>query len=128
VPAIDISPRLGKEWQRIESYGGGGFKISGQRYTGSLLVFPTRVVPWSATTPGDVTMALLGEVTAAAAALQVLLIGCGRTFVAPPVGLLPQLREAHTPAEWMDTGAACRTYNVLLLEGRRVAAALIAVD
>jgi len=73
-------------------------------------------------TPECLSRAIAGE------ALDVLLVGCGPRFLPPPAGLVRALRESGIGLEWMDTGAACRTFNVLLAEERRVAAALIAVD
>lgn len=127
--ALDITPRLPAGRQLIESYGNGGFKISGRRFAGSVVVFPERVAPWPGAAVEAVTASALQVLLAPLAApLQYLVIGCGRTFVAPPPALIAELRLAGIAAEWMDTGAACRTYNVLLYEGRDVAAALIAVD
>ena len=59
---------------------------------------------------------------------RILIIGCGRAITRQPMELTLELRAAGIGMEWMDTGAACRTFNVLLLEDREVAAALIAVD
>ena len=58
---------------------------------------------------------------------RILVVGCGPRFVAPPAGLAAALRRHEIGLEWMDTGAACRTFNILLLEDRPVAAALIAI-
>ncbi len=74
------------------------------------------------------TPRLLEEVTGAAEGPEILLVGCGPCFLAEPAGLRAALREAGAVLEWMDTGAACRTFNVLLAEDRRAAAALIAVE
>jgi uncharacterized protein len=76
----------------------------------------------------SLTAETLHPVTTSDPATDILLVGCGPRFVAPPVGLAQALRVHGTVLEWMDTGAACRTFNVLLSEGRRAAAALIAVD
>ena len=57
--------------------------------------------------------------------IELLLLGCGRRMAPPPSGLRQALRQAGIVLEVMDTGAACRTYNVLLSEERRVAAALL---
>jgi len=59
--------------------------------------------------------------------VEVLLIGCGPRMVLLPSALRRQIREAGIGMDAMDTGAACRTYNVLISEGRRAAAALIPV-
>ena len=76
-----------------------------------------------------VTSESLAEVTAAGRAgeVEILLLGCGPRMAPVPRPLRETLRAAGIVIEAMDTGAACRTYNVLMSEGRRVAAALIAV-
>lgn len=73
-------------------------------------------------------MDALSAVLANADDIDILLVGCGPTFAAIPKGLRAALKDAGIILEWMDTGAACRTFNVLVAEERRVAAALIAVD
>jgi uncharacterized protein len=70
----------------------------------------------------------LAQVTRQADDIDILLIGCGPTFCAVPKGLRADIKAAGMVLEWMDTGAACRTFNVLVAEERRVCAALIAVD
>jgi uncharacterized protein len=64
----------------------------------------------------------------AGAEVDLLLIGCGRRMALVPPALRQTVRDGGVVIDSMDTGAACRTYNVLLAEDRRVAAALIAVD
>ena len=124
----DISPLIPEGRQVIQSYGGGGFRISGVAHRGSVIVFPTHTVPWNVAALGEATGVNLAPVTAPEARVALLLVGAGR--VSPGV-LVPELRkalrEAGVVAEVMDTGAACRTFNVLMAEERRVAAALIAV-
>jgi uncharacterized protein len=112
----------------IERYGKGGFRVSGQTLTGSILVLNDRVESWPVASIADLSVESLKPVIAAEPPIQILLLGCGPriAFIAPP--LRQALREAGVVIEAMDTGAACRTYNVLLAEERRVAAALIAVD
>ena len=60
--------------------------------------------------------------------VEILVVGCGALFEPPPSGLREGLSKKGVVLEWMDTGAACRTFNVLLAEDRACAAALIAVD
>jgi uncharacterized protein len=113
----------------VDAYGKGVFTIRGQRHTGPIILLPDAVMPWSF---GDIN-ALTVEDFAALVSLEparrpsILLIGMGtRTqFVTPAVR--SALREAGMVADLMDTGAACRTYNVLLAEERRVAACLVPV-
>lgn len=111
----------------IDAYGNGGFRIGGEAFSGSVLVLPDgTVMSWSA----DVA-ALKAEsfsaVTAASPTPEILLLGCGARAAFVPPAVRKSLREAGVVIDSMDTGAACRTYNVLIAEQRRVAAALIAV-
>ena len=128
MPALDITPRVGPGRQLIERYGNGGFRVAGVRYQGSVLVFPERTLLWPVRRAEDIDAQSLADITAAAAEVQILMVGCGATFQAPPPDLSAALRGSKIALEWMDTGAACRTFNVLLIEGRSIAAALIAVD
>ena len=128
MPGLDITPPLPKGSQLVQAYGGGTFRITGEVHTGSVLVFPTRTVAWAPTAPDHVTLESLAEVTAGVAPNQILVVGCGARFVPPPAGLREGLKDAGVALEWMDTGAACRTYNVLLIDDRVVSAALIAID
>jgi len=111
----------------IEGYGGGGFRVSGERIEGSVLVLPDRTEPWPVTTMDGLGPEILSPVTAADPPIEILLLGCGERMTLVPAALKAHLREIGIAVEPMDTGAACRTYNVLLSEHRRVAAALIAV-
>lgn len=81
---------------------------------------------WDVGAAADVTVAALGPALDAEASL--LVVGCGARFQAPPKGLRAELKALGVALEWMDTGAACRTFNVLLAEERGAVAALIAVD
>ena len=126
--SLDITPKLPAGRNLIEGYGGGQFRVGGKILHGSQIVFPDRTVPWSVDASQDVAVDSLQEVMAAPNRVRILLVGCGRRFSAPPKALGEALRAHDILLEWMDTGAACRTFNVLLLEDREVAAALIAVD
>lgn len=125
---MDITPAVATGRQVIERYGEGRFQVSGARYEGSVLVFPDRAERWPVATMGEVTADSLAPIRAAAERIDILLFGAGRSFALLPAELRRYLREVGIVVESMDTGAACRTYNVLLLEERQVAAALIAVD
>lgn len=111
----------------IDAYGGGGFRIAGEKRLGSLLHLPSGLATWSVAAPSEATPAAFAAVLAEAGDIDVLLVGMG-----PDIAPLPRpSREAFEAAalgvETMSTAAACRTFNVLLAEDRRVAAALIAV-
>ena len=125
--AIDITPQLAEGRKRIEGYGGGGFRIGGERVEGSLMVFPSRVVPWPVSAFEELSLASFDAVIEERPRVEILVIGCGEKLMLPPADLRAALREAGIAADFMDTGAACRTFNVLLSEERRAAAALIAV-
>ena len=120
-------PPIAPERQLVQGYGAGGFMVSGIRHQGSLLVFPDRVLPWPVTAPGELDLASLEPVRAASPAPDILVIGLGPTFSLFPPPLRRAIREWGIVVEAMATPAACRTYNVLLAEERRVAAALIAM-
>ena len=125
---MDVTPRLEAGRQRIQSYGGGGFKIAGEAYRGSVIVLPDRVLPWTCADIATLTATDFDPARGVSPAIEILLLGCGAraTLLAPE--LAESLRASGIILESMDTGAACRTFNVLLHEDRRVAAALIAVD
>ncbi len=123
----DLTPAIPVGRQVIESYGGGGFEVSGAAYRGSILVLPERTLDWSITAIEQLTFESLAPVLAEAGAFDLLLIGCGPKLAFLSPELRREVRAAGPVLEPMDTGAACRTYNVLMAEGRQVAAALIAV-
>ena len=135
-PESTARPPIGRPL--IESYGGGGFKVMGVRHAGSLLIFPDAVEPWPVTSAADISAGALEHVVRRARdatgrpsgspQVRILIVGCGAAFIPRPPALDAELRALGVGLEWMATGAACRTFNVLLLEDREVAAALIAVD
>lgn len=124
---MDVTPLIPTGRQVIERYGDGGFRISGTRYEGSVLVFPARTLEWAPARFEQVDLGSLQAVVDAAAAVDVLLLGCGPSIRPLAPALRQALKGAGIVVEAMDTGGACRTYNVLLSEDRRIAAALIAV-
>jgi uncharacterized protein len=124
---LDVTPLIPADRQVIDSYGPGIFRVSGTLYEGPLLVFPDRAQAWSATDFASLSVASFDVIRGSEPAVEILLLGSG-----PKMGLLPsklrrELREAGIVVDVMETGAACRTYNVLLSEERRVAAALLPV-
>jgi len=92
-----------------------------------VLVLPEITKSWSATGADEITLDSLSALSGDNLA-DILIVGCGDVFQAPPAGLKDGLKEWGMVLEWMDTGAACRTFNVLLVEDRAVCAALIAID
>ncbi|MEA2781563.1 MAG: hypothetical protein QOK29_3107 [Rhodospirillaceae bacterium] len=126
---MDLTPLIPSGRQIVESYGEGRFRVTGRLFTGSVLVFPERTLDWPVAGSGDANLENLEAVLAAgrAGTVELLLFGQGPRMAPVPPSLRQGLREAGVGLELMDTGAACRTYNVLMAESRRVAAALIAV-
>jgi len=124
---MEITPLIPEGRQVIESYGDGRFRVSGVPLEGSLLVLPTATFPWSAADVAGITLDSLSPLLSSDPPLEILLVGTGKRLVPLYPMLKAQLRERGIGADPMDTGAACRTYNVLMAEGRRVAAALLAV-
>ena len=92
-----------------------------------MLVLPDRTLAWDVVSVEALTAADFGQIVAAEPSCDVLLLGCGERMAIPPEALRTELRGHGISIDPMDTGAACRTFNVLLAEGRRVAAALIAL-
>jgi uncharacterized protein len=123
---MDVTPLIPADRQVIDSYGASGFHVSGIGYEGAILVFPDATEPWPVRTLAEVTAASLKPVIARGT-VQILLLGCGKRMQPVPAALRQALRQAGIVVDPMDTGAACRTYNVLLAEDRRVAAALLPV-
>ncbi|MCG8508086.1 MAG: Mth938-like domain-containing protein [Rhodospirillales bacterium] len=91
-------------------------------------MWPDGFSEWNAGSPEDIAAESLITALADAGEIEVFLVGCGETFGPEPEGFREKLRESGYVLEWMDTGAACRTFNVLVGEDRRVAAALIAIS
>jgi uncharacterized protein len=110
----------------IEAYGSGGFRFAGMSHRGSLLCLPSGIYAWEPADPLDA--ASLAPALAEKAAMRVLILGTGERQVFPAPEVRRAFAQAGVALEPMDTGAACRTYNVLLGEGRPVGAALIAVS
>ena len=123
---MEITPLIPAGRQIIEKYGNGRFIITGVAVEGSVLVFPERTLAWPVQTLGELSKESLNELVAGDG-VDTLVLGCGTEMSPVPAEIRYWLRQNGIAVEWMDTGAACRTYNVLLAEERRVAAALIAV-
>ncbi|TPI15789.1 hypothetical protein FJW06_05555 [Mesorhizobium sp. B4-1-3] len=112
----------------IEAYGNGGFRFADMSHRGSLLVLPSGIHGWEPADPLALRAADFDKLFAEAGNVEILLIGMGKDLRPLPAALRAAFKEAGISADPMSTGAAVRTYNVLLAEDRAVAAALIAVD
>lgn len=127
---MDLTPLIPSGRQIIETYGDGRFCITGMIYHGSVIVFPTRTLLWDVRAVDEVSIETLSPVVSDVKSgdSQLLLLGCGSRLTMIPRQLRLALRNQGLLIEPMDTGAAARTFNVLMAEGRNVAAALIAVE
>ena len=112
----------------IDAYGNGGFRFAGMSHRGSILCLPSAIEAWDPISVADITPQTFRRVLVEREKIEILLVGTGRNVVLLPRPIVDALREAGVGVDAMDTGAACRTYNILLAEGRAVAAALLAVD
>ncbi len=104
----------------IDGYGPGFFRVAGQVLKGAICVTLTGARCWGGYEDAGTLLALAGEV-------DVIFIGTGAEMAHIPSDLRARLEDAGIGVETMNSPAACRTYNVLLSEGRRVAVALLPV-
>jgi uncharacterized protein len=111
----------------IDAHGGGGFRFAGMSHRGSLLCLPDGIWAWPVESSAALTDESLALVFDRAGGLDFFVLGTGAAPWAAPETLRARFREAHISFDAMTTGPAVRTYNVMLMEGRRVGAGLIAV-
>jgi len=112
----------------VEGYGGGGFRFLGKRFDGSVLVTETGFFPVSANSVADLSPTDVEELLAGDVKPEILLVGTGDRMALLPAEFRKYLLAQGINGEPMDTGAASRTFNVLRMEDRKVAALLIQVD
>lgn len=117
----------GSDLQLIHGYGDGGFRVSGTRHSGSLFLLPRLASAWTPPNELDNLTAadLLPHLGDPAAPL--LILGAGEAPQHPFTSLGESLRARGVAFELLSTPAACRTWNVLMSEGRAAAAALVAI-
>ena len=112
----------------IDAYGNGGFRFAGMSHRGSILCLPSGIYSWNVATPDELVVTNFRKVLAEAPNIEILLVGSGTDLCVINPQLRTALREANISADTMGTGAAVRTFNVLMGEGRAVAAALLGVE
>ena len=112
----------------IDGYGRGGFSFAEMSHRGSLLCLPSGIWAWPVAQPAEITEETLAPVFEEAADIGVLLIGSGRSSWLVPDEIRLRFQQLKLPFEVARTGTAISTYNILLGEGRRVAAGFIAVE
>ena len=112
----------------IDSYGNGGFRFADMSHKGSILCLPSGIYAWDVIGPDQLSPEKFDQLLLEARDIEILLVGTGRELLPLQGSLKDCLREHSVSGDPMSTGAAVRTYNVLLAEKRAVAAALIAVE
>ena len=125
---IEIRPAHFPGRAPIDAYGNGGFRFADMSHRGSLLCLPSGIHGWSVDNAAAMTAADFAKIIEQAGEIEVLLVGTGDTMRVLPKELRLALKEAGISVDPMSTGAAVRTYNIMLSEARAVAAALIAVE
>jgi uncharacterized protein len=111
----------------IDAYGNGGFRFAGMSHRGSIMALPSGIHGWNVASADDLTAKAFASLLAEAEQIEVLLIGTGADLIPIKPQLRALFREHAIQADSMATGAAVRTFNVLLAENRAVATALLAV-
>jgi uncharacterized protein len=123
---MDVTPLIRADRQVIQSYAGGRFKVSGQVFEGAILVFPEETLLWANSVPAEnLNIENFQSLIEKADEIDVVLLGSGKDMSFLSASLRNALKTKGLAVEIMPTDAACRTYNVLMAEGRRVVAALL---
>ncbi len=112
----------------IDAYGDHGFRFAETSHQGAMLILPSGMYGWEPKAFGDVDPEAFARVFTESGEIDFLLFGTGDKRLTPTLEVSRAFLDAGVGLEIMDTGAACRTYNVLLAEARAVAAALLAVE
>jgi uncharacterized protein len=111
----------------VDAWGHGRFAFAGMQHDGAILCLPSGIMAWSVADFQDLTEDAFAPVLAEARDIDFLCIGTGETFRPLPQPLMWRLRDVNLRLEVTATGPAVRTYNVLVAEARRAAAALLPV-
>ena len=111
----------------IDAYGNGGFRFADMSHRGSILCLPSGIHGWDMEEGGPLTVEAFDKLFRDAEGIEVLLVGTGLSLQPLPMALRTALKARGIAADPMSTGAAVRTFNIMLAEQRAVAAALIAV-
>jgi len=112
----------------IDAYGDNGFRLGGQRFLSSLIVTPLGLYPWHVRNLAEAAASDFEPLIAAVESFDIFVLGCGASYQQLPKEVVDFLATHRIAPDLMPTSAACRTYNFLLSEGRRVSAALIPVE
>ena len=119
---------MARDAPQIDTYGDGGFRLSTGRHQGSLLILKDEAMSWPVRSMAELAPEHFAQIIAAGRGeVEFVLLGAGAVNALPPRPVREALQRAGIGLEFMDTPSACRTYNILTAEGRKLAAALIAV-
>ena len=110
----------------VAGYGDGGFRMGDSRFEGSMMITPEGFYPWDVSDKADISLDNLVPILDASG-IEIIVIGLGPNMAFLAKDIRAAFEEKKLAVEAMDTGAAARTYNLLLQEGRLVAAAFIAI-
>lgn len=124
---MDITPLIRPGSNLITAYGEGSFSVNNARIEHSLFLLPSLFIPLDVSTLEELVEHALPLIDMHKDSIDTMLIGCGRQHAAPPPALATHLQTMRIGYDSMNTGAACRTYNVLLSEERNVAALLFLI-
>ncbi|MBB4210331.1 uncharacterized protein EV659_101399 [Rhodothalassium salexigens DSM 2132] len=127
------APRLAMEMKEqarpglvtVAGYGRGGFRVGQTWYAGAVLVLPGRCVALGAVAPAEIDAARLAPLWDASDPADIVLFGGGASLLPVPAAMRAALAARGLSADPMDSGAAARTFNVLVAEDRRVGAVLL---
>lgn len=125
---MDVTPLIGKDSQVIQSYANGVFKVSNVRYDYPVIISVDKTLRWdigNVDHVSDLDIDSFKAIIDINNEVDVVLLGCGATMTFLSPALRREIKEIGLSVDVMDTGAACRTYNVLMAEGRRVVCALL---
>lgn len=123
---MDVTPLIQSGQQVIQSYADGQFRVNDETYDSAVIVFPDEAQSWAFDgAVEDLSVEDFKPLLDKSSEIDVVLLGAGANMRFLPPALRAALKEGGLSVDIMDTGAACRTYNVLMAEGRRVVAALL---
>lgn len=126
-PGIEVHEAHFPGQAPIDAYGNGGFRFADMSHLGSLICLPSGIYAWDETSSRDFSVDSFAKIFEESGSIEILLIGTGEELMPIREPLRTSFRDKNISADSMATGAAVRTYNVLVSEGRAVAAAFIAV-
>jgi len=125
--SLDITPLVSDGRLMISSYGDGRFTVNDRKVEGSILLYENKVEPWNVAKASEITLESIQPLLDVAENYDILVIGYGELSKMPPKDLRLAAKEKGLVLEWMNSGAAARTFTVLQTEDRRTLAAIIAV-